>query len=180
MARDLKRIPHKLADGTCRAVVESPSGRRSKFAYEAESDAFLLKMILPTGMSFPLDFGFVPSTRAEDGDPLDVLILSDEPGAVGTIVEVRLIGVVEAEQTEDGKTERNDRLIAVASNSYNHGDVKSLSDLSDNLLKEIEHFFVSYNEVKGKEFKPIRRVSPERARELVESGRKTREQEDED
>src|SRR6185295_2455954 len=95
---------------------------------------------------FPFDFGFIPQTRGEDGDVLDALLLMDEPTFVGCLVQARLIGVVEAEQTEEGETMRNDRLIAVAAESHNHSEVESLSQLNDYLLDEIEHFFVSYNQ----------------------------------
>lgn len=97
----------------------------------------------------------------------------DEPAFAGCLIPGRLIGVIEAEQTErDGKTERNDRLIAVADDSHTHHDVKTLDDLNDTLLEEIEHFFVSYNEIRGKQFKPLGRFGPERAEALVEAGKK--------
>jgi hypothetical protein len=117
---DLSRLDPQL-DGeaaTCRVIIETPKGGRGKMTYDPESGAFALKRLLPDGMSFPLDFGFVPGTRAQDGDPIDVLVLNDEPAAVGTLMSVRLIGVIEAEQTEDGETVRNDRLLAVASVSH--------------------------------------------------------------
>jgi inorganic pyrophosphatase len=104
---------------------------------------------------------------AEDGDPLDALVLLDEPAFCGCLIESRLVGVIEAEQSEDGKTERNDRLIAVAAKSPTHAEVKSLSDLSPALLKEIEHFFISYNQERGKKFRPLGRHGPKRAEELV-------------
>ncbi len=157
--------------GDLNAIVDTPKGSRNKFKYDEELGMFMLAGVLPAGASFPYDFGYVPSTLAGDGDPLDVLILMDESAFVGCLVPARLIGVIEAEQTErDGKTERNDRLIAVAANSHNHREVESLDQISDNLLDEIEHFFVSYNEVKGKKFKPLGRHGPERAKQLVEEG----------
>ena len=91
----------------------------------------------------------------------------DEPAFSGCLVQARLLGVIEAEQTEKGKTRRNDRLIAVASKSRTHSDVESITDLNSELLDEIEHFFISYNEVKGKKFKPLGRYGPERARRLI-------------
>jgi inorganic pyrophosphatase len=98
-------------------------------------------------------------------------VLMDDSAFVGCLVAARLIGVIEAEQTErDGKTERNDRLIAVAAESHNHRDVRSLDQISNNLLDEIEHFFTSYNEMKGKQFKPTGRHGPDRAKVLVEEG----------
>lgn len=127
--------------------------------------------MLPAGAVFPFDFGFIPSTLGEDGDPLDVLLLMDESAFAGCLVPARLIGVIEAEQTErDGQTTRNDRLLAVASNSRNHSDVQSLEDVNASLMDEIEHFFVSYNHIKGKQFKPLGRYGPEEARKLVDEG----------
>jgi inorganic pyrophosphatase len=116
---------------------------------------------------FPFDFGFVPCTSAPDGDPLDVLVLMDEPAFAGCLLSTRLIGVIEADQTEDGETTRNDRLIGVAAASRDHRDIERLDDLNPNLLAEIEHFFVSYNTVKGKAFTIRARHGPERAREIV-------------
>jgi inorganic pyrophosphatase len=102
-----------------------------------------------------------------------VLVLMDAPAFAGCLVPARLIGAIEARQTErDGKSERNDRLIAVAANSREHRDVTSLDDVSDTLLEEIEHFFVSYNQIKGKEFKPLGRSGPEKARKLVKGSTK--------
>jgi hypothetical protein len=99
--------------GAVVAVVETPRASRNKFNYDPEIGAFRLKRVLPLGSTFPYDFGFIPSTRAEDGDPLDVLLLVDEPAPVGCVVHVRLLGVIEAEQRElDGRRVRNDRLIA--------------------------------------------------------------------
>jgi inorganic pyrophosphatase len=91
----------------------------------------------------------------------------DEPAFCGCLIESRLVGVIEAEQSENGKTERNDRLIAVAAKSPTHAEIKSLSDLSPVLLKEIEHFFISYNQERGKKFRPLGRFGPKRAEALV-------------
>jgi inorganic pyrophosphatase len=152
-------------------VIETPKGSRNKFNYDDKLGLFKLGGVLPSGAVFPFDFGFVPSTVGGDGDPLDVLVLMDEPAFTGCLVRVRLVGVIEAEQTErDGETERNDRLIGVAAKSRLHRKVRSLGSLSPVLLEEIEHFFVSYNEFKGKEFKPLGRFGPARARKLVEEG----------
>src|SRR5689334_14657950 len=95
-------------------VIETPRGCRNKFKFDEKLGVFRLNSILPAGSVFPFDFGYVPGTRAEDGDPLDVLLLLDEPVFTGCVVRARLIGVLEAEQRENGKAERNDRLIAVA------------------------------------------------------------------
>ena len=155
--------------GDLNVIIETPKGSRNKYAWNEKLGLFELKGVLTIGHSFPYDFGFIPNTKGGDGDPLDVLVLMDEPAFVGCYLTARLIGVIEAEQTErDGKVERNDRLIAVASESKNHSHIRSLDDLNDKFVTEIEHFFVSYNEVKGKEFKPIGRGDAEKACELVD------------
>jgi inorganic pyrophosphatase len=137
----------------CRVVIETPKGRRNKFDYDAKIEAFTLGGLLPEGLSFPFDFGFVPSTMAEDGDPLDVMVLMDEPAHVGCVLDVRLIGMIEAEQRENGKTTENDRLIAVAVHSYSHGNLQSIGDVNKSLLDQVEEFFISYNKSRGKKFK---------------------------
>lgn len=149
-------------------IIETPKGSRNKFNYDEEKGLFKLGGVLPAGAIFPFDFGFLPNTLGGDGDPVDVLVLMDEPAFAGCLVPSRLIGVIEAEQTErDGETNRNDRFIAVAADSRDHRHINSLADLNAHLLDEIEHFFISYNEIKGKSFNPLGRFGPERAAKLV-------------
>jgi inorganic pyrophosphatase len=126
-------------------------------------------------MSFPYDFGFVPSTLAEDGDPLDVLVLMDEPGCTGCLIECRVIGAILGEQSEDGKKVRNDRLVGVALPSHTHSDLKNIGDLNSNLLREVEQFFVNYHAQYGTRFKPIGRVGPKEALKMVRNGMKRKE-----
>jgi inorganic pyrophosphatase len=162
--------------GELNVVIETPKGSRNKYAYDEKIGLFVLKGVLTAGHSFPFDFGFIPKTQGGDGDPLDVLVLMDEPAFAGCLVPSRLIGVIEAEQTElDGKVERNDRLIAVAANSRTHADIKSINDLNETLLDQIEYFFVSYNEIKGKTFKPLGRFAARKAKSLVKEGIKSAE-----
>ena len=92
--------------GVVIAVIETPGGSRNKFKYDENLGFYSLSGVLPEGMVFPHAFGFVPSTQAADGDPEDILILMDEPTFTGCVVPTRLIGVMEAKQTEDGKSER--------------------------------------------------------------------------
>jgi inorganic pyrophosphatase len=155
----------------CKAIIETPKGRRNKFDYDPEFRLFTLGGLLPEGLAFPFDFGFIPSTLGDDGDPLDVVILLDEPGHVGCLLDVRLIGVIEADQIEDGKRTRNDRLIAVAVHSYSREDVQSIDQVSRSLLDQLEEFFVSYNKSRGKKFKLRGRHGPKRAKEVFEAGR---------
>lgn len=159
---DLTLLPNRLDSvaRTCRAVVETTFGSRAKIDFDPESGLFLLAGVLPAGMAFPLDFGFIPSTLGEDGDPLDVLILAECDLPVGCLADVQLIGVIEANQTEDDghggcSTVRNDRLVARLAHSRSFADVEEIAQLGDGFRAELERFFVTYNALKGKRFEVI-------------------------
>jgi len=154
-------------EGLISVVIETPRGSRNKYKYDPQLHLFQLHSVLPAGSVFPYDFGYVPGTMADDGDPLDVLLLMDSPAFTGCVVEARLIGVIEAEQTEDRKTVRNDRIVAIAKDAHDYQDLKTLKDLNHNLLKELEHFFVSYNELKNKKFKLLAARGISAAKEMV-------------
>jgi inorganic pyrophosphatase len=152
-------------------IIETTKGSRNKVDYEPTLGVFELAGVLPEGSVFPYDFGFIPSTQGEDGDPLDVLVLLDASVPTGCLISARLIGVIEANQTEkDGTVMRNDRLLAVATRAHTHSHVKHLNDLRPHMTEEVEHFFVSYNEMKGKRFAPLQRKGPEEALEIVHAG----------
>ncbi|HEX4132314.1 MAG TPA: inorganic diphosphatase [Pirellulales bacterium] len=148
-------------------VIDTPKGSRNKYKWN-EAGHWQLSKVLPQGMCFPYDFGFIPQTRGEDGDPVDVLLIMDEPAFPGCVVSARLIGVIEAEQTERRKTVRNDRLIAVVETPFNPAEYESLDQLHDQRIEELEHFFIAYNEVEGRKFKPLRRRGNQRARQLLD------------
>jgi len=166
---------HDAETGALRVVIETTKGSRNKYNYIPEFGCLELAAVLPEGMSFPYDFGFVPSTLGEDGDPLDVLVLMDMPVVPCCLIRARLIGAIEAEQRENsgdkGKWVRNDRLIAVAEHARTHADVHSLSDLRPGLVDEIAEFFAQYNRLRQREFRALGAAEPERARALVEQGR---------
>jgi len=153
----------------CKVIIETPKGRRNKFDYDPKYGVFALGGLLPEGLAFPFDFGFIPSTLAEDGDPLDVMVFMDEPAHVGCLVDVRVIGVIEADQIEDGKRTRNDRLISVAVHSYSHENLQTLTEAPNSILDQVEEFFVSYNKSRGKKFKVKGRHGPKRAAALVDA-----------
>jgi inorganic pyrophosphatase len=154
--------------GLVNVVIDTPKGSRNKYKYDEQLGLFRLSKVLPLGSCFPYDFGFIPATRAEDGDPVDVLVLMEEPTFCGCVVPVRLLGVIQAEQTHQGKTVRNDRLIGTIETPFNRPEVRSLGELSLNRLDEIEHFFISYNDVEGRQFKPLGRHEPKVAEKLVQ------------
>jgi inorganic pyrophosphatase len=158
---------------TWNVIIETPRCCRNKYAYDEETGAFTLKAVLPEGLIFPYDFGFIPSTRADDGDPLDVLLLMDEPAFPGCLVPARLIGVMQAEQTEkDGESERNDRIFAVSDDGRRSAEYKTIKDLNSKMLDEIEQFFISYNRQRGKKFKALDFKGRDAAETLAEDGHK--------
>jgi inorganic pyrophosphatase len=159
-------------DLTCRAVIETPQGSRSKFDYDTESGLFLLAGLVPEGMTFPLNFGFIPSTKAEDGDPLDVMVLHDESIPVGALITIRLLGVIEGDQTEGGNTVRNDRLLAVTRCSHHYEQIKDIDQLGKNFLDHLTQFWVNYNALKGKRFEVRGVHGPKRAAEAIKKASK--------
>ena len=169
---NLESIPLRDSDGAYRAVIEASQGSRHKFKYDAGIEAFSLDGVLPLGFAFPYDFGFLPSTLGDDGDPLDVLVFADEAIPPGSVVPCRLVGNVRAEQQNAGaaEPERNDRLIAVAAKSHRFKECESLDDVAANALDEIEAFFVFYNRQKGGIFTPLGRDDRDAARRVVDAG----------
>jgi inorganic pyrophosphatase len=154
-----------------RVVIETPKSSHNKYKFDEELGLFQLNGVLPEGMSFPYDFGFLPRTIGDDGDPLDVLLLMDEPAFCGCMVPSRLIGVIEAQQTEeDGTSERNDRLVAIPCKARNFERTRSVKDLDPHLMDEIQQFFVSYNRVREKRFKVLGLHGPAKAEALAREG----------
>ncbi|HEX6707239.1 MAG TPA: inorganic diphosphatase [Albitalea sp.] len=167
----LDRLPAYADDGALQAVIEACQGSRNKLKYEPAQGVFRLHKVLPEGARFPCDFGFVPSTRGDDGDPLDVLVLMDEPVPAGVVVACRVVGVIEARQKSRGKPAlRNDRLLAVAATSWRHGRVRTLADLGDAFVEQVERFFVFYNAAQDIVFEPLARRGPREATRLVRAG----------
>lgn len=155
-----------------KVVIETPKGSRNKYAFDAEEKVFTLKKVLPAGMAFPYDFGFVPSTLADDGDAVDVLVLMDEPAFAGCVLKCRLIGVIEGKQGKGKKTERNDRLVAVEAGNHSWADIDHVKDLGKEFVKELEDFFVNYHQLSGKEYRILNLKGPNTARKCVRQGMK--------
>jgi inorganic pyrophosphatase len=141
-------------------VIETPSGSGNKLKFDTDLGVYRLDRVLPAGMTFPFDFGFIPETLAADGDPLDAIVLLDAPVHSGCIVLARLIGVIEAEQRGKGHRtwERNDRLVAVAGGPKGHASIHSLDDVDPFRLKAIESFFANYHSMDGDEFRVTSRA----------------------
>ena len=151
-------------------VIETPKGSRNKYAFDKEQKIFQLKKVLPAGMSFPYDFGFLPGTLGDDGDPLDVLVLMDEPAFPGCALKCRVLGIIEGKQGRNRKTERNDRIVAVEHGNHSFDDVRVIDDLGKKFLKELEEFFVNYHKMSGQQFQVIDVRGPKHARKRIEIG----------
>jgi inorganic pyrophosphatase len=178
-AGGVKTMKRKIAGATkapkpvtISVTIETPRGSRNKFKYEPGKRMYSLSKILPEGMAFPYDFGFVPGTEAEDGDPLEVLVLTDEPLFPGCLVECRLVGVIELLQKQSEREERNDRLIAVAQAALLYADVNDLSGLNPLVMKQVEEFFVNYQKVRDIKVTILGRHGLDRAREVLQRSRK--------
>jgi inorganic pyrophosphatase len=155
--------------GMVNVIIETPRGSRNKFTFDPETGLFKLGKILPAGTLFPLHFGFIPQTKAEDGDPLDVMVyLMDVPAYPGNLLTARLIGVIEGEQTEDdGKAVRNDRLLAVPSSADDAKEIESIKDISESFIEELTSFFSYYNKMSGKKYQLLKIKGPSVALKLV-------------
>jgi inorganic pyrophosphatase len=167
----LRRVDPK-DEQLLRVIIETPKGSRNKFSFNTKDRLFELKKVLPSGMAFPYDFGFVPSTLAEDGDPIDVLVLMDEPAFPGCALSCRPIGVIEGEQGDKKDKARNDRIVAIEKDAHRWEDIKTVSDLGKQFTKELEEFFVNYHKLSGKQYRVLGLKGPETARAIVKSGRR--------
>lgn len=166
MASSLDKIPLHAHDGY-NVVVETPRGSRTKFAYDPQTGLFRAKKLLAMGFAFPFAFGFFPSTRAEDGDPLDVLLLTDADLPMGTLVRCRLIGGVAMEESVEGETRRNDRLLAVPLLRHQDRPPYELSDVPSAELTDIEDFLVGYQAADGKNAKVKARLDKAEAESIL-------------
>ncbi len=163
MAKKKSKLHKKLADptqlkpvdkkdGVLQVIIETPKGSRNKYAFDPDQEIFALKKVLPAGMSFPHDFGFLPRTIADDGDPIDVLVLMDEPAFPGCLLRARLIGVIEGQQIHGSEKIRNDRLVAIAEANHMYANIRKVTDLPKPFLRELEMFFVNYHKLEGKRY----------------------------
>lgn len=159
-------------DEIIRVVIETPKGSRNKFAFNAEEKVFELKTVLPAGMAFPYVFGFVPSTKADDGDPVDVLVLMDEPAFTGCVVKCRIIGIIEGEQVDKKEKVRNDRVIAVEKHDHSYADIKHIDDLGKRFVRELEDFFVNYHQLSEEKYRVLGVKGPAQAMKAIEEGRR--------
>ncbi len=149
-------------------IIETPKNTSQKYSYDKKINYFKLKKVLPAGMTFPFDFGFIPGTKGEDGDPLDILVISEFKSFPGCAMDCRIIGAIKAEQSEKkGKLVRNDRFIGIPEESAIFKDIYSINDLPADILPQTEAFFKNYNELEGKQFEVIEILDAEEAEKLL-------------
>ena len=154
-----------------KVVIETPKGSRNKYAFDPEVRVFELKKVLPAGMTFPYDFGFVPQTIAEDGDPVDVMVLMDEPAFPGCVLKCRPIGVIQGKQGQGTDWERNDRIIAIEEQAHSFADIEKLADLGKQFCRELEEFFVKYHRLTGKEYEIVGLKGKNAVHKLIKSAK---------
>jgi inorganic pyrophosphatase len=151
-------------------VIETPKGSAQKYDYVPNTPFFKMSKILPSGMVFPYDFGFIPGTEGEDGDPLDVIVISEFNSFPGVIIRCRIIGAIKAEQSENKnghKMIRNDRYLAIPKCSNIFQDVGKMADLPKQITDDLVEFFVDYNKLEGKKFKALEKIGPREAQHLI-------------
>jgi inorganic pyrophosphatase len=163
--------PWDRGSARVRVVIDTPAGSRNKYKYDTGLGAFCISRRLPAGLCFPHDFGFIPQTCAEDGDALDVVVLDLEPTFPGCVVTVRPIGILKAQQTESGRSIRNDRLIGCGETPVNPARVKELRDLGEERIRSIELFFETYNRAQGRTFRITGRGNAQAARAALTRAR---------
>ena len=164
MAISLKNLPvGKKFPDIVNAIVEIPKGSRNKYESDIKLDIFKLDRVLYSSMHYPAAYGFIPSTLYEDGDPVDVLIIIDQPLSTGILLEVKPIGILRM-YDEHGS---DDKVLSVAVHDPTYKTVTNIRDLPNHLLVEIEHFFTSYKNLEGKSVKSFGWDSAQAAKKAI-------------
>src|ERR1700749_3803039 len=169
---NLTNLPPFTKDGDVYVVVETPRGSRAKFDYDPKLKTFTLSKSLLTGLTYPHDWGFVPSTKADDGDPIDIMVVHDAATFPGVVLACRVIGILQIEQKSKGKAERNDRLFAVPRQSHSEQAIRDIRDLSKPIRQELEKFFIATEELEDKKLKIIGWKGPKIALKAIKDSAK--------
>ncbi len=143
---DLSRIPAQPKPGILNVLIEIPGGSKNKYEFDKDLEAFALDRVLYSSVRYPYDYGFVPNTLADDGDPLDGMVIMDEPTFPGCVIAARPIGMLEMIDGGD----RDEKILCVPDKDPRYADVKSLKDVAPHRLEEIAEFFRSYKNLEKK------------------------------
>ncbi|MEM7727142.1 MAG: inorganic diphosphatase [Cyanobacteria bacterium P01_A01_bin.45] len=144
---DLSLIPAQPKSGLINVLIEIVGGSKNKYEFDKDINAFALDRVLYSSVKYPYDYGFVPNTLADDGDPLDGMVLMDEPTFPGCVITARPIGMLEMIDGGD----RDEKILCVPDKDPRYVDVKSLKDLATHRLDEIAEFFRTYKNLEKKE-----------------------------
>ncbi|MFG0329964.1 MAG: inorganic diphosphatase [Phycisphaerales bacterium] len=147
------------------AIVEIPKGRRSKFEFDKSTGLLKLDRYLYSASHYPGDYGFIPQTLALDGDPLDILVMVNEPTFGGCLIEARVVGMFR--MTDDG--DEDAKILAVPHTDPLFGEMQALDDVPPHFLREVEFFFSTYKQLEGSEVEPHGWVGRDDAIEEVRS-----------
>jgi inorganic pyrophosphatase len=164
---NLAKLPTWVDKGHIHAVVETPRGSRCKLEFDPKLRAFALAKPLLTGLTYPYDWEFIPSTKADDGDPLDVLIIHDAGTYPGLVLRCKPIGVLEIVQISKGKKERNDRVFVVPDRSPFEGDLQDVRHLPKRATDELEKFFEATDALEDKKLEFLGWRGPNRAAKMI-------------
>ena len=141
---------HDIAPGTkeeINVIIEIPRGSQNKYEIDKETGVIALDRVLHTAQTYPFDYGFVPQTHWDDGDALDVVVLTTVPLAPGILVRVRPVGILPMVDGGD----KDEKVLAVPIGDPRFADVKNITDVNKHTLKEISHFFTTYKQIQKKE-----------------------------
>jgi len=166
---NLSKLPTWAGPELVHVVVETPRGARAKLSYDPKLKTFVLSKSLILGLSYPYDWGFIPSTRAEDGDPLDAIVIHDAATCPGLVMRCKLLGVLKTLQQTKNERIRNDRVIAVPEDSHRERELHDVQGLLPEVKQELEKFFVATDELQAKTVKFLGWQGPNEAKKLVRS-----------
>jgi inorganic pyrophosphatase len=164
---NLVKLPALDKEGYIHVVVETPRGSRAKLTYDPKLRVFVLSKSLIAGLTYPHDWGFVPSTQAEDGDPVDALVIHEAATSPGLVIKCKAIGVLEIIEHEKKKKQRNDRVMAVPVDSHAEQGLRDVRQLSKQVREELEKFFVATAELQSKTLECLGWRGPKRALQLI-------------
>lgn len=168
----LQDLPAFAPDGSVHVIVESPRGCGLKLKYNPELGVFGLSRPLVNGLVYPYDWGFVPSTRGADGDPVDAMLLWDQTSFPGLLLACRVVGVLTAEQNNKvhrQRRERNDRLVLVPNGAPRSNHVHDIDDVPRRVREELEQFFLGSTAFEGKDLRFLGWSGAREAQHLIES-----------
>lgn len=143
---DLRQLPASPAPGLVNIVVEIPAGSRNKYEYNASAGVMALDRVLHSSVRYPFDYGFVPNTLADDGAPLDAMVIMEEPTFAGCLIRARPIGILDMVDSgaHDGK------LLCVPEAGFRHRDIRSIRQIAANQLEDVAEFFRTYKNLEGR------------------------------